>query len=88
MIDQIMLCDLHDYLEIACMYEIEVEITLKDGACHQGVPITTQTKKNEGEYLQFYTLCGRDLLVPLLLLKSMRATSSNPHFDKVMFSDQ
>ena len=81
-------CDLHDYLEIACMYKIQVDITLKNGERHRGVPITTGIDKTLGEYLTFQPDESK-ITYPLSLLsiQSMQALSSNSHFDNVSFVD-
>lgn len=42
-------CDLHDYLEIACMYHYWLRIELTDGTCFDAKALTTCTtveKKN------------------------------------------
>jgi Rho-binding antiterminator len=76
-------CDLHDYLEIACLYKFEVIIILKDATKVLGLPITTNTI-NKIEYLEIKS-AGELLTVPVLNLVSMRACMENPHFDLVEF---
>ena len=50
---QILSCDLHDYLEIACMYSMPITLTLKDGTEHIGVATTIKSNRTLGEYLVF-----------------------------------
>ena len=38
-------CDLHDYIEIACMYHFSIELTLKNGECVSGVADTVVIKQ-------------------------------------------
>lgn len=85
----ILKCDLHDYLEIACLFHIEVELMLKDGTRHIGVPVTTIVTKDKGEALEFRANLGRrPLLLPLLSLKTMRAIKANPHFENLVFNNE
>jgi Rho-binding antiterminator len=77
-------CDLHDYLEIACLYKFEVKITLKDGTKILGIPITTNTI-HKIEYLEINS-DGELITVPVLNLSSMRACKKNPHFVLVEFT--
>ncbi len=51
---QILSCDLHDYLEIACMYSMPITLTLNDGTEHIGVATTIKSNRTLGEYLVFY----------------------------------
>jgi Rho-binding antiterminator len=76
-------CDLHDYLEIACLYKFEVELLLSDGTNILAVPITTKTI-NKIEYLEVNS-SDELITVPVLNLKSMRSCIENPYFDKVQF---
>lgn len=46
-------CDLHDYLEIACIYGIDVELQLKNGKYYIGIPLTTRVKSAQHEILEF-----------------------------------
>ncbi len=84
---QILQCDLHDYLEIACLYAIEVELSLQDGSRLVGTPITTRANSASGEFLEFReNQAEQQRSIPVLSMVSMRALSTNPHFDKIVFS--
>jgi len=79
-------CNLHDHIEVACVYSIEVLLTLNNDETITGTPITTKIIKDEGEYLEFRTSIDKELLsISLMSLKSMQANNSNPHFDKINF---
>ena len=79
-------CDLHDYIEIVCLYRIEVEITLQNNVCLTGIPLTTGVNKKVGEYLVFRSNNKADTRsIPLLSLQSMQAVSANIHFNKINF---
>jgi Rho-binding antiterminator len=83
MSQNVLKCDLHDYLEIACLYKFEVEIILKDDTKISGIPITTKTS-NKIEYLEIKSAIEL-ITMPVLNLASMRACKQNPHFDLVEF---
>lgn len=44
-------CNLHDYLEIACLYGYRVKLTLKDGRILEGRAIDTLTSADKREFL-------------------------------------
>lgn len=48
---QVIACQLHDYLEIACMYGYRVKLTLKDGQIVAGKAVDTMTTTDKREYL-------------------------------------
>lgn len=82
---EIMSCDLHDYLEIACMYKIRVEMTLADGQKTTGIPLTTRVTSEKEELLVFQVSDKERIELPLLSLQKMTAMSNNPHFNTVGF---
>ncbi|MEG0100049.1 MAG: Rho-binding antiterminator [Citrobacter sp.] len=44
-------CDLHDYLEIACLYRYMLRIELTDGTVFDAKAVTTRTTVGKEEYL-------------------------------------
>ena len=44
-------CDLHDYLEIACLYRYWLHIELLDGAPFEAEAVTTETTPDKEEFL-------------------------------------
>lgn len=44
-------CNLHDHIEVACLYRYDLEIRLRDGACVAGRAGTTRTGSDKTEYL-------------------------------------
>ena len=80
-------CHLHDYLEIACLYEVEVNLVLKNGEACTGTPRTTMSRKGEGEFLIFHKKYEKEeTAIPVLSIKTMEAISANVHFQTVNFS--
>ena len=76
-------CHLHDYIEIACLYRLEVELTLSDGQRLQGRALTTRTQNRE-EFLLLQTTEGESS-VALGRLKRMTALQPNTHFSAIDF---
>lgn len=44
-------CDLHDYLEIACLKGYQLNMVLTDGATFVAKALTTKTEANKEEFL-------------------------------------
>jgi Rho-binding antiterminator len=44
-------CDLHDHLEIACLYSWVLKIELDDGKVITAKSVTTLTRPGDGEFL-------------------------------------
>lgn len=79
-------CDLHDYLEIACMYKIQVSITLTGGRQYKGTPITTKINAEKEECLEFLPVSSNEqMCIPLYMLETMKALTHNIHFNVVTF---
>jgi len=79
-------CDLHDYLEIACMYGYQVELKLESGLIVCGKPITTGINKQRLEYLLFEvdpSLKKEKLL--LCDLSSMQVKTKHAKFKNISF---
>jgi Rho-binding antiterminator len=86
MSQQILKCDLHDFVEIACLYKIKVMLRLQDGSHLTGVPITTSVGKDKIEYLSFSVTGKKSVaLISLLDIKSMQARETNRYFDIITF---
>lgn len=82
-------CDLHDYLEIACLYKIEVTITLLNNSCYSGKLLTTGVNKATGEFITISLGENNDIMnIAMMSLKSMQPHSKNIHFDHVVFNTQ
>ncbi len=78
-------CDLHDYLEIACMYQYQVELLLVSGDVHVGVPKTTKTAKTKEEFLVFQTDNNETLDIDTSTLQSMTVLTKGAKFTKIDF---
>ncbi|WP_439861368.1 Rho-binding antiterminator [Pseudomonas sp. MBLB4136] len=55
-------CDLHDYLEIACLHHYRLRIELVDGGQLDAEALTTQTTASKEEFLSVRTDAGEQRL--------------------------
>ena len=78
-------CEKHDYVEIACMYRLPVELLLHDGAKVAGTAVDVRSNANRQECL-ILEREGELSHIVLDSVKQMRALVENPHFDKVDLS--
>ncbi len=76
-------CHLHDYIEIACLYGLEIELVLKDGSHLRGQAKTTLTVQRK-EYLLLIEH-GKETPVALDQLQRMKALLKNPYFSEIVF---
>jgi Rho-binding antiterminator len=77
-------CHVHDYIEIACLYNMAVELLLRDGEKLSGKARTTRTSADHREYL-IVDLNGDEQEIDLIEIARMRALQANPHFDQIDF---
>ncbi len=78
-------CDQHDYIEIACTYRFSIELTLNDGTSSTGIAKDTAYNDDKKECIVINNNTD-DVFIPLGNVKSMKALTTNPHFDIVNFS--
>ena len=78
-------CHLHDYIEIACLYKLEVVLLLKDNTKVDGTAFDTWTMDKK-EYFRLQQ-AGDYQDVLLNDLKIMTAKNKNPYFDVINFVD-
>ena len=77
-------CDLHDYIEIVCLYQYPLKLTLSSGAVLTGTARTTNynDKRQECLLLQQQETEQQVLLDDIALLE---VTIANPHLQQVRF---
>lgn len=82
-------CDLHDYIEIVCMFHYEVLLTLKDGQAVKGRASTTVRDAQSRECIRLVD-CEKScpLDVALAHLAHLQVLTPNARFSEVTFSDQ
>lgn len=76
-------CDLHDYIEIACLHRYEVRIRLRDGAEFVGTAKTTQAKNGVEKLVLFSA--GSSHAIRLDHLAHLLVLSPNSTFRDVSF---
>ena len=84
-------CDLHDYLELACMYRYLVRVTLKNGVCYTGIAIDIRTLKDNSTKTEVLMLENHqrdvnfDGTVSTHQLQKLEVLTENAKFSEVMF---
>lgn len=77
-------CELHDYLEIACMYGYRVKLTLKNHQTLEGKALDTLTTAEKREYLVIGN--GHEQpRIELNQLAKMQVLTPNAKFKEVPF---
>ena len=76
-------CDLHDYIEIACLYGYQVKLTFKDQQTVEGKAIDTLTSAEKREYLIIEN--GQKQQIELDRLKKLQVLTPNAQFTEVIF---
>ncbi len=76
-------CQLHDYIEIVCLYKYRVRLTLKDRQLIEGNAIDICIDAKKCEYLIVDD--GRKCQVELNQLTKMEVLSANAVFTAVVF---
>ncbi|MDX5405448.1 MAG: Rho-binding antiterminator [Chromatiaceae bacterium] len=77
-------CDLHDYIEIVCLYHYPLKLTLDSGAVLTGTALTTcyNDQRQECLVIQQHQAEQQVLLEDIALLE---VTVQNPHVQQVRF---
>ncbi|MDX8127842.1 Rho-binding antiterminator [Methylomonas sp. OY6] len=73
-------CELHDYLEIACLYGYQVRLTLKDQQILEGQAIDTMTSPEKREYRRI-----EDKQIELNQIKKLQVLTPKAKFQEIVF---
>jgi len=76
-------CNLHDYIEIACMYGYRVKLTLRNQQVLEGTAIDTMTSEDKREYLVIDS--GQTQHIELNQLRKLNVLTPNAQFTEVTF---
>lgn len=79
-------CDLHDYIEVACMYGYRVRLILKDQTIVEGKAKDILTDTEKREFLLLETSSGSQQ-VELISLDKMEVLTPGARFSEIIFSD-
>jgi Rho-binding antiterminator len=85
MSENIIPCDLHDYIEVACLYGYEVKLKLKDDQVLTGKAINVVTSEDKHEYLIIDN--GQKQQVDLAQLEYLHVLTPNAKFQDISFVD-
>lgn len=77
-------CNQHDYIEIVCMYQYRITLTLKSGDIIQGIARDTQRNDERDECIKI-DIEGVEQLVVLDEIKILEIAVENPHLQQVIF---
>jgi len=77
-------CNQYDYIEIVCLYQYEILLTLKSGESIQGIAIDTKRDDDKQECILINLDSGSKLVV-LDELVSLEVLTQNPKFKMVTF---
>lgn len=76
-------CELHDFIEVACMYSYQVQLALKDNQVIEGKAVDITTSKDKREYLIIHN--GQEQRVELTQLIKLTVLTPNAQFKEVIF---
>lgn len=74
-------CNLHDYLEIACLFRYQVRLIMTDHSVVEGKAINTGSSEGE-EYLELL-VAGETLTLPVHQLASITALTQGARFGEI-----
>ncbi len=77
-------CQLHDYIEIVCLYRYPVKLILKNGSIIEGVALDTVLDENRQECIKLKS----EKAVTRVILEDvsvLEVCTENPHFRSVSF---
>ncbi len=77
-------CDLHDHLEVACLYRYDLEVMLRDGSVTEGTAVTTRTAPDKVEYL-VVEQGGERREVPMHEIARIDVSTPGARFDTLRF---
>lgn len=77
-------CDLHDYIEMVCLYHYPLKLTLSSGAVLSGTALTTRYNQQRQECLVIKQNDSEQQVV-LEDIALLEVTVQNPHLQQVRF---
>lgn len=86
MTNHLISCELHDYIEVACMYGYQVRLILKDQSTVEGKAKDIMIDAEKREFLLLETDSGSQQ-VELISLDRLQVLTAGARFIEVVFSD-
>jgi Rho-binding antiterminator len=84
MTNHLISCELHDYIEVACMYGYQVRLFLKDQSTLEGKAKDILTNSEKREFLLLETEAGSQQ-VELISLDRLQVLTPGARFSEVVF---
>lgn len=82
--DKPLSCDLHDYLEIICMFHYQVKVTIKEGLQYEGEAKDVGRDQRKEECLILINE-EQNIFIPTNQLKSIDVLTTGARFSHVDF---
>jgi Rho-binding antiterminator len=79
-----MSCQQHDCLEIACLYNLPIKLSLRSGNELKGTAVDTQWNEHKEECMVI-TVDSKAAFIPLSLICQMESLTKNRHFSVIIF---
>ncbi|MBK6618807.1 MAG: Rho-binding antiterminator [Nitrosomonas sp.] len=86
MTNELISCELHDYIEVVCMYRYQIRLVLKDDSTIEGKARDILTTPDKKEFL-LLEADGGSQQIELTKLRKLEVLSPNPQFREVVFPD-
>lgn len=77
-------CEQHDYIEIVCMHQYPIQLTMKSGEIILGKAIDTSYNEAREECIKM-NVDNHISLVNLMFIQKLEVCINNPHFQVVTF---
>ena len=78
-------CHEHDYIEIACMYQYPIRLTMKNGDLIECKALDTQYNSSREECIKVISK-GIESDVIIEKISKLEVCIENPHFKQISFS--
>ncbi|MBQ4846747.1 Rho-binding antiterminator [Pseudoalteromonas sp. MMG005] len=79
-VNQVMTCDDHDFIEIACLYNYSIKITTRSADNYQGRALDTQYNQQRQQCICI--VCDEQpILIELDTIAEIHVLTPNPHFN-------
>ena len=80
-------CSEYDYIEIVCMFNYPINVTMKTGKVIKCIALDTQRNEASEECMKV-KVDGVETSIGLDEISKLEISIRNPHFDEVNFGDQ
>ncbi len=77
-------CDQHDHIEVACMFQYPLKLTMRSGIVIECIALDTRINENRDECI-LVKVDGTESLVVLENISVLEVCVDNPYFHTVSF---